>query len=277
VVAQVKKLAQLKKWLTVADAARHLGIHFGEDVSEADVLRLALDGHLTLSVYFVNHAWGWCGPSVPKQRLLNVNGEEWWSYSGGLAVGEDRAIVLGSETVELRGVWDLTMLGSERLDVEHRYQALTGGPAVNLEDLEGPILFRDDGMYCQVREHFSNNEFADSKTLREPYHHPSNFYPAAGLPSDSVLVVKTSALCDLEARVSEPDQRVEKPVEQRERTSLLAIIAALAQMAKVDVRKPSSAADAIESQMIEMGSRVSSRAIQNHLKLIPEALDRLSK
>jgi hypothetical protein len=154
---------------------------------------------------------------------------------------------------------------------------LTGGPAVNLEDLEGPILSRDDGMYCQVQEHLSNNEFVDPKTLTEPYRHPSNFYPAAGLPSDSVLVVKTSALRDLEARVSEPDQRVEKPVEQRERTSLLVIIAALAQMAKVDVRKPSSAAGAIESQTVEMGARVSSRATENHLKLIPEALDRLSK
>ena len=114
----MKKLAQLKKWLTVADAARHLGIHFGEDVSEADVLRLALAGHLTLSVYFVNHAWGCCGPSVPKQRVLNVNGQEWLFHSGGIAVDEDRAIELASEAVELRGVWDLTMLGSERLDVD---------------------------------------------------------------------------------------------------------------------------------------------------------------
>jgi hypothetical protein len=276
-VAQVKKLAQLKKWLTVADAARHLGIHFGEDVSEADVLRLALDGHLTLSVYFVNHAWGWCGPSVPKQRVLKINEKEYLVDCGGLAVGEDRVIVLAPETVQLRGIWDLTMLGSERLDVEHRYQALTGGPAVNLEDLEGPILCRDDGMYCQVREHFSNNEFAGPKTLREPYHHPSNFYPAAGLPADSVLVVKTSSLRDLEVRLAEPDQRAERPVEQRERTSLLAMIAALAQLAKIDVTKPSSAAEAIESQTVRMDARVSSRTILNHLKLIPEALERLSK
>src|SRR5216683_1880947 len=52
-VPLIKKLLNLKQWLTIADAARHLGILFGEDVSEADVLRLALDGHLTLSVYFV--------------------------------------------------------------------------------------------------------------------------------------------------------------------------------------------------------------------------------
>jgi hypothetical protein len=42
------KLFNLKEWLTVADAARHLTIVFGEDVTEADVLRLALDERLTV-------------------------------------------------------------------------------------------------------------------------------------------------------------------------------------------------------------------------------------
>lgn len=36
-----KRFNLLKEWLTVADAARHLSIVFGEDVTEADVLRLA--------------------------------------------------------------------------------------------------------------------------------------------------------------------------------------------------------------------------------------------
>jgi hypothetical protein len=58
------KLFNLKEWLTVADAARHLSIAFGEDVTEADVLRLALDGRLRLSVYFVNHVKARCGNVV---------------------------------------------------------------------------------------------------------------------------------------------------------------------------------------------------------------------
>ena len=49
----LKKLFNLKPWLTLPDAARHLSISFGEDVSEADVLRLGLDRHLTFSVNFV--------------------------------------------------------------------------------------------------------------------------------------------------------------------------------------------------------------------------------
>lgn len=50
------KLFKLKEWLTVPEAAKYLSLIFGEDVSEAEVLRLCLDGHLKLSVNFVNHA-----------------------------------------------------------------------------------------------------------------------------------------------------------------------------------------------------------------------------
>lgn len=49
----MSKLTSLKEWLTVAVAAKHLSIVFGVEVSEADVLRLALDKRLRLSAYFV--------------------------------------------------------------------------------------------------------------------------------------------------------------------------------------------------------------------------------
>jgi hypothetical protein len=64
----LKKLLNLKPWLTLPAAARHLSILFGEDVSEADVLRLGLDRHLTLSVDFVNHAYGRPGRLVPLSK-----------------------------------------------------------------------------------------------------------------------------------------------------------------------------------------------------------------
>lgn len=50
------KLFNLKEWLTIPETAKHLSIIFGEEVNEADVLRLGLDRHLKLSVNFVNHA-----------------------------------------------------------------------------------------------------------------------------------------------------------------------------------------------------------------------------
>ena len=58
------------------------------------------------------------------------------------------------------------------------------------------------------------------------------------------------------------------------KSTLLDIIAALAKMAKIDVKKPSAAAIAIETQTELMGTRVAARTIENHLNRIPEALER---
>src|SRR5690606_11024820 len=46
----MSKLFTLKKWVTLADAAKYLSVSFGEHVTEADVIQLALDGHLRLSL-----------------------------------------------------------------------------------------------------------------------------------------------------------------------------------------------------------------------------------
>jgi hypothetical protein len=273
----MKKLFNLKQWLTVPDAARHLSVLFGEDVSEADVLHLALNGCLTLSVEFVNHAAARCGPVVPLKDakfitvLSPINGER-IDLVEGVEIG-DQVIEHDEKIVTLGGVWDLKMQGAERIDVKNLYQSLTDGPSVDLQSLTGPIVFHQSGLHCQLQSHFSDNECFSPENLKKPRNHPSNYYPADGLPDDSVLVVRTSALRDLEARLAEPDQKAEKPLQKRERDTLLVIIAALAELPKIDVKKPSSAAVAIEGQTIRMGVRVSARRIEDHLNRIPAALE----
>jgi len=317
----VKKLLNLKPWLTIPDAARHLSILFGEDVSEADVLRLGLDGHLKLSVYFVNGARGRCGPAVraedAKRTVREENPKDWVGLTDGasagkgeedfcscrmacrsatsetellevindligltgsssanegekllsvslhgLPLGDGRVLEYVRETELLDGIWDLTMLGHERLEIEQRYQLLTEGPDVDMGFRDGPldypIVSREDGIYCQIYE---------------PRDASDRYHPADGLPADAVIVVRTSALHDLEARLSEPDRKAEKPLGKRERETLLVIIAALAKMAKIDVTRPSAAAAAIGSQTDLMGAGVSPRAIEDHLKRIPGALE----
>jgi hypothetical protein len=276
----MKKLLKLKQWLTVADAAHHLSILFGDDVSEADVLRLALDGHLTLSVDFVNGARGRCGPAVrnedAKRTIREEDPEDWVHLTKatspgekvlshwlpGLPLGDGSVLEYDQKAVLIDGVWDLTMLGHERLEIEQKYQFLTGGPEVDRSFQDGPldtpIVSREGGIFCQ---------------LQEPREAAEHHFPSRGLPDDSVFVVKTSALHDLEARLSEPDQIAEKPLKQRERNTLLVIIAALAKMAKTDLAKPSSAAAAIASQTDLMGAPVAARTIENHLNRISDALE----
>src|SRR3954466_7877530 len=54
--ARFGKLFHLREWVELKDAARYLTIMVGEETGPDDVLRLGLDGHLTLSVRFVTAA-----------------------------------------------------------------------------------------------------------------------------------------------------------------------------------------------------------------------------
>jgi hypothetical protein len=274
----LKTLLSLKPWVTIPDAARHLSILFGEDVTEADVLRLGLDGRLMLSVYFVNPVTGCLGRASP---LADANRRSVPSPSGGylvelvdgLQISDDQVIKVDPEIVEIVGDWNLLMQGAERLDIERRYQSLTNGPAVKLTNLKGPIVWQPGGTYCQLKTRYLPGErfpqLDDEKpeetfgAFLQSFKDPSNYYPAQGLPEDSVLFVRTSALQELEALYRQPPNIAEKPVERRERATLLVVIAALAKMAKIDVTKPSAAALAIESQTALLGSRVASRTIED--------------
>ena len=190
----MKKLLNLKAWLTIEDTARHLSILFDESVTEADVLRLGLDGHLPLSVNFVNHARGRIGhavnveeaticvthrnlkkPSVegtfPKEVKFGEVDTLPENVKRGLADGSLISFPMGDiidahnviqytdKITWLTGIWDLPMIGGERLDVEHRYQQLTGGPEVTLTCLDGAFVKSPSGEFANIQENYDNNEF----------------------------------------------------------------------------------------------------------------------
>ncbi len=275
------KLFNLKEWLTVADAARHLSIVFGEDVTEADVLRLGLDERLRLSVYFVNHGKARCG------KVITWDETDWWlfpdsdDFPGGrvmkkieqatadecrpvpqklealfntipqselgnyypmmreLNIDGERFLKLSEDVTTLTGVWDLPMIGAEELDIERKYQQLTGGPSVSLQNLDGAFVEGHNGQICQLQEDFNDNEYQDGslaalrklkkhiaknrikgaeaesllnqhkeqrkKFLNERGARPEreSFYPAGGLPKDTVIVVRAKALREFESHGSD--------------------------------------------------------------------------
>jgi hypothetical protein len=246
---------------------------FGEDVSEAHVLRLALDGELTLSVHFLNPVICRIGFVVKssnnamdffEDQLLNrKEGSTFFTIERTADGHEVTLIDWSPQTISFDGVWDLSILNSEKF-LEQRYRTVTNNPSELAHQsgaVEQPVLRGPDGRYYQIVEGSSDSEPGDNQ--KKPQ----------ALPDDGIFVVRTSALRDLEARMTEPDQGMEKPLERRERMTLLVIIAALAKMADLDVSKPSKAAVAIENQTIRMGARVSNRSIEDHLKRIPDALE----
>ena len=166
----MKKLFNLRKWLTVAETAQHLSIIFGEEVSDADVLRLALDEHLRLSVNFVNHT------KARRGKVISIDEVELRKMPNWLPVPDelkdlpvftpeelnldgDRYLRLSSKVTSIEGVWDLPMIGGESLDIEHLYQSLTDGPEVTLSCLDGAFVEGENGDIWQLQESFDENEY----------------------------------------------------------------------------------------------------------------------
>ena len=166
----MKKLYKLREWLTIEETAEHLSMMLGEPVKIEHIYRFALDGHLRLSVNFVNGTQGNLGKIVGEDEV------QWKEFPNGmpltesegkpcklmmsLEIDEDRYINLERKVESIRGIWDLMMLGAEHLDIEHAYQQLTGGPEITLTCLEGAFVEQDD-VVCRLLESFDDNEFQE--------------------------------------------------------------------------------------------------------------------
>lgn len=164
----MSKLFKLKAWLSVQDAAAHLALVFGEPVTEADVLRFALDGKLTISANFVNGGHAKFGKLIPIEEaefeeMPSLNGGEPIRCYGGptfFNAGEGVTVLsLEQRVLSLRGVFDLPMFGGERHDVEHRFQGLTGGPPVEMLSLDGAFIRVPNGAIGQLLEDMESNQY----------------------------------------------------------------------------------------------------------------------
>ena len=319
----MSKLLKLKAWVTLDDAAKHLSIMFGEVVSKADVLRLALDRVLPLSIDLVNGATARAGHIVPIEKAkfmmmpqdlkaamkLGPNDEykgPYMKFVLGVRLNTGKVIELEDEVLSLRGVYDLSMIGAEGLDVEHAYQALTLGPPVTLQGLDGAFLTDGDGTYFQLQESYDENEFqagsaargrmVEERILQEELHdeeaaelrakHRSEraefmkkeadkprkerYFPAGGLPKDAVLVVRTHALMALQQVASAADAPVRSATElgARETNTLFKLLIGMA-MAGYKYSPKASRSEVpaeIASDLAKLGIGVTDDTVRKWLK-----------
>ncbi len=151
---ELKKLLKLKDWMTLPEAASHLPILFGEDVVEADIRRFALDGRLQLSVNLVNYALGRRGSVIPLtdagRKIIQPSSSQAYSIDEVDLLDGRVASFSGGPTIIPSGVWDLAVLGDARSEIERKYHLLTGGPTVPLGILDGLLVNRPDGTWCQL-------------------------------------------------------------------------------------------------------------------------------
>ena len=185
-------------------------------------------------------------------------------FIAGDRISEDSVLEWKKEIASIQGIWDLPNSGGALLDVEHLLQSLVSGVEVTGTCLDGAFVVSRDGQtYARLLEHYENNPYIKeqenvqdqiTRIRKYPYGDPNSYYPRGGLPDDAPIVVRPAALTAFLAVVAGDvggtDALIEKPLEERERASLLRIIRALEVMAKLP---PRGAATSIEAQLQKLG------------------------
>jgi hypothetical protein len=258
------KLFKLKAWLTLPEAAKHLSGVFEEEVTVADILLLALDKHLTLSVNFVNHAKARQRKIIhfDEKELKNLieRGEYPSEFKFAKMLFSDQKLMLASridegkfmteaaKTVTIDGIWDLPMIGGEVISIEKKYQELTGGPLINLINMDGCFVARntdivfmlqdtsDDYNYndyrskwqCEITKLRRLQSFKTSNPRKEKilllrkekvqehydalneWNKEGRYFSACEMPEDIVLVVRTDALREFEKLIADNSNQKSK-------------------------------------------------------------------
>ena len=123
---------------------------------------------------------------------------------------------------------------------------------------------------------------AGKRVVRQlrPRARPGDF-PSA-FPEGCALGVRTKALNDFAKKLKgqmppKSADALDKPLKERERTTLLGIIAAMAVEAKIDLSHPTAAASSVVKRLGLMGICLGQTTVEGHLKKAIEASETLKK
>lgn len=269
----MSRLFKIKQWVSIQQALDFLSLQLEEDVTLLDVLQLVIGRGLKISVKLDYRVPAYLGKAVPMEDVpvrelpsMWTGGEKVTYLDGYRLVPEDGGkedvafACFDSEINFIDGVWDLAMMGNEAIQVADMLQGQLGAADLELINIEGTFLCKPDGSYANLQERF------------DPRDDAQGFYAASGLPENSMLVFRTAELTRFITGL-DTAQADEKPLETRERNTLLLIIAALCRDAGHDYVKSSKTALAIQSTLDSMEVKVGESTIRGHLKEIPNALE----
>jgi hypothetical protein len=131
----MSKLANLKSWLTLSDTTQYLSEKLKENVSQAELFRLAIDGHITLSIRILEPTMSNIGQAVKadkaeKPDVIFTPPK----LEHGLFFKKERFDFVS-------GIFDLRWGDGVSLTLRNKYQQLTGG-----------ALFDESGSGCYLSD-----------------------------------------------------------------------------------------------------------------------------
>ncbi|MGF1869699.1 hypothetical protein [Photobacterium indicum] len=159
----MNKLLKLKKYFTIADAARYLSssLEGPVSVSVADIYELALDNVLTVSVQLIDQAYAIGGQYVFSQD----NDTNQYQVDFNLATNEaldkpyiiclddelqiekNKWLVFDKQVRLIDGIWDLAMIGIESQKIKELYQKEVGGSEPVFRGVNGFFLKQGELIY----------------------------------------------------------------------------------------------------------------------------------
>ncbi|QZA78653.1 hypothetical protein K4H28_04385 [Deefgea tanakiae] len=262
----MSKLFKLKKAMSLSDTAKRLSASLNEEVTIADVLNLGLDGHLKLSVHFVNHARAHIGikrsefeaeifvcplPNARQEVLdfFKTNQVPFTVTRKWLDTQSDeiqQAIMkFQSENQILfcyRGVKKddfFYQFDNSSIITLSDYYHLTMSGAEKLDvmhayqkETNGPSV----SLVCLEGVIVSDNNGNYYQVLEQfegkPYDDPKSYYPAGGIPDDAVIVAQTDDIAKFELSLVDNEQAPEstKPspkAENKQAATIAALCAAI--------------------------------------------------
>jgi len=246
----VSKLLKLKEWVTIPDAARHLSQILSEPVSEADILQMALDGNLKMSVHFPNHAYARIGrvmpyKNVPFYELPALDGSGMVPIIDGYPLyalnfpeppqPETPFVHFDKEVIVIDGLWDMAMSGNERTDIESSLQRLIGGPTVIKWNPWGTFLNRSDGTWADLRVPVRAENIGDEEGGKTE--EKCSYRVTASLQEQECnYVVRTSEILALQSKLN--GSPLEKPLANRERVPCWRSLQPCARMPGTTTKSP---------------------------------------
>jgi hypothetical protein len=159
----MSKLANLKSWLTLSDTTQFLSEKLKENVSQAELFRLAMDGHITLSIRILEPTMSNIGQAVKADKAETMMSDqvEWPSYLTIRDLPEKPYVIFTSPKLEhglffkkerfdfVSGIFDLRWGDGVSLALRNKYQQLTEGALFD-ESGSGCYLSDAEGNVCEL-------------------------------------------------------------------------------------------------------------------------------
>ena len=207
----MNKLLNLKKNLTIKEAAKLLSEKISEEVGEKDIYGLVLDGHLKISIEFISDSFAkrheltsGKGIPIPTNSDQSIHSSDAPRRIGVIDFPETS----DDNEVLISGTCDLQIMGAGELWIKQCRQTAIGAPDITLATFESVYVTSPEAGDQYIFELIDESEGS---------------YPGK-IPDDVNLVIRTSEIQNLAEKLLNSGEIKPKPLSGKTENAYLRLI-----------------------------------------------------